>query len=126
MTGPKYNPSTPGGFQNFPCPSFYFLMNLVPSGGRCIFLKSKLPSNDIFSEGFVFDISDLNRFNVIKDFLIRPQHRCIGNIFNTPNSPAMKWFFHAQWISLLYFSCAYMGELIGMRLIFSIKVSECT
>ena len=94
MDIPKYHPSTPFGSQEFCFTGFSFMMALVPGFTRGVLLKSKFPSNVICDESFGFDLAGLNRFNVIWVCLRRRQHWCIGNIFPTPHSHAMKWFFH--------------------------------
>ena len=78
---------------NFVAPG---LMYFDLSAERGVLLRPKLTSDAICAEIFRFDISGLNRFNVIRDCLRRRNHRYIGNIFLTPQSPTMKWFFLIQ------------------------------
>ena len=104
MANTKYHPYTPCGSQGFCCPGFSCIMTLAPGDKRGVFLNPPPPSNVICAKSFGFDIAGLIIFNVTWACLRRRHHSCIGNIFPTPHSPAMKWFFHMQ----MYCSAAFI------------------
>ena len=118
MGGPKYHPYTSCGSQDFCCPSFLCMTNLVPGGERVVLLRSKSPSNTIYTEIYGFDIYGLDRFNVIWDCFRRRHHRCIGYIFPTPHSPAMKWFLH------VYMACSD-AFLLCMQVVTNRNATDC-
>ena len=65
MAGPKYHPYNTHVSQYFCCPGFLWISTLVPGGERAVLLKSNFPFSTTYAEGFGFDISVLNMFNVI-------------------------------------------------------------
>ena len=117
MAGIKYHPSTPYGSQYFCCPIFYCITTLLPWGTRYVLFKSKYPPNANFYESFGFDISILNRFNFIWDWLRRPHHRWNGKISQHHIVQQWSYSYMCGWIDMLHLSCAYVGEPIVMLLI---------
>ena len=94
---------------NIVFPVFSCIINLVTGGMRGVLLKYKSPSNAICIGSFGFDISGLNRFNVNWACFWRRHHRCIGYIFRTPQSPAMKWFLYVH----MSCSAAFLLRMCG-------------
>ena len=86
MSGTKYHPSTPCGYQDFCCPGFLCIMTLVPGGERGVLLKSKYSYNSICDKILGFDITVINRFNLIWDCLRGGTIGLLGTFYYTTES----------------------------------------
>ena len=121
MAGPKYHPYNTRVSQYFCCPGFLWISTLVPGGERAVLLKSNFPFSTTYAEGFGFDISVLNMFNVIGSWLMRRHHRCTGKNFHHHIVPQWINFSMFGWLAPLNFSCEYVGEKITILLIIVCK-----